>query len=99
MGYRQKLYNFFKKLKDVVPNILYRLTISDATKFKIIKTDITQTEWNLIENWKRVFIWVDKTSRPYEYELPTVTRTISVQFSCYIAINTFYIGNSGSDHA
>lgn len=50
MGYRQKLYNFFKKLKDVVPNILYRLTISDATKFKIIKIDITQTEGNLIEN-------------------------------------------------
>ena len=88
MWYKQKLYNFLKKLKDVeLPNILYRLTISDANKFKIIKIDITQTEWNLTENWKRVFIWVDKTSRPYE--LPTVTRTISVQFSCYIAINTF----------
>lgn len=74
MWYKQKLYNFLKKLKDVeLPNILYRLTISDANKFKIIKIDITQTEWNLTENWKRVFIWVDKTSRPYE--LPTVTRT------------------------
>lgn len=45
MWYKQKLYNFLKKLKDVeLPNILYRLTISDANKFKIIKIDITQTE-------------------------------------------------------
>ena len=54
MWYKQKLYNFLKKLKDVeLPNILYRLTISDANKFKIIKIDITQTEWNLTENWKK----------------------------------------------
>lgn len=45
MWYKQKLYNFKKKIKDVeLPNILYRLTISDANKFKIIKIDITQTE-------------------------------------------------------
>lgn len=45
MWYKQKLYNFLKKLKDVeLPNILYQLTISDANKFKIIKIDITQTE-------------------------------------------------------
>ena len=45
MWYKQKLYNFLKKLNDVeLPNILYRLTISDANKFKIIKIDITQTE-------------------------------------------------------
>lgn len=30
MWYKYELYNFFKKLKDVVPNMLYQLTISDA---------------------------------------------------------------------